>query len=283
MFIYVITNLITGKVYIGQHKGDNLKQYLQKKFWYSRNQKTGSSYLFNAMRKYDEPDQWSISPLFDGIETKVELDRLETLLIALYDTRNPEIGYNICKGGEGFTGEFTVEHRAKLSKAAKQSWNNDPQRKLVMSELKAGVPRPLDVRARISKGNTGKTHSIETRAKLRANRLIQADPRLGTRHTEDTKRQISVAKKGLPSTFLGKNHTYEAKKKNRQAHILDLTGQQFGNILSVELFESSSHASWRVRCLVCAAEGVVTRSSRVVQGKSRFARAHRHIEQISTI
>jgi hypothetical protein len=114
MFIYVITNSVTGKIYIGQHKGANLMQYLQKKFWHSRNQKTGSSYLFNAMRKYPEYKDWSIEPLME-FNTKPELDLWETRLIALFNTRNPEVGYNICKGGEGFTGKHTEEWKRNHS------------------------------------------------------------------------------------------------------------------------------------------------------------------------
>ncbi len=125
MFIYVITNNITGKVYIGQHSGANLQNYLQKKFYYSRTQKKGSSYLFNAMRKHPDYHDWSISPLFEGIKTREELNRLEQLLIALYDTRNPEVGYNICRGGEGFTGNHSETARKKMS-AASLAWHSNP-------------------------------------------------------------------------------------------------------------------------------------------------------------
>jgi hypothetical protein len=126
MFIYVITNSVTGKIYIGQHKGNNLKKYLQMKlsqavYELKRKGKGGSSHLFNSMRKHPK-EVWSIAPLFEGITTREELNRLEILLIALYDTRNPDIGYNICKGGEGFTGEFTAEHRRKMRENASRYW-----------------------------------------------------------------------------------------------------------------------------------------------------------------
>lgn len=107
MYIYVIRNSATGKVYIGQHKGSNLKQYLQKKFYAAIKGLGGKSYLYASMRKHPK-EVWSIEPLMEA-DTKEKLDRLERLLIALYDTRNPEVGYNICKGGEGFTGTHTEE------------------------------------------------------------------------------------------------------------------------------------------------------------------------------
>jgi len=42
MFIYLIVNHTTGKYYVGQHKGDNLKKYLQRKFSEARHDR-GSS------------------------------------------------------------------------------------------------------------------------------------------------------------------------------------------------------------------------------------------------
>jgi hypothetical protein len=282
MFIYVIKNSATGKIYIGQHKGNNLKKYLQMKlsqavYELKRKGKGGGSHLFASMRKHPK-DVWSIEPLFEGIETKAELDRLERLAIALYDTRNPDVGYNICKGGEGFTGKHSPEAKTKMSIQAKKAWANDPQRKLNQSLLRTGVPRPLEVRAKISKSNMGKVATQETKEKIRANRLLQADPRLGTTHSEDSKRKMSEANRGKPSHMRGKQHTEESNKKNRQAHIKALDGCQFGNMLVLSLAGTvATHAYWSVRCTVCNEEGVVTRTSRVLSSQSRFARKHRHI------
>jgi len=117
MYIYVIRNSVTGKVYIGQHKGDNLKKYLQTKLSDASRFRGGQSRLYASMRKHPK-EVWSIEPLME-LETKEELDRLEALLIALYDTRNPEVGYNICKGGEGFTGKHTEEAKRKCAEAGK--------------------------------------------------------------------------------------------------------------------------------------------------------------------
>lgn len=113
MYIYVITNNTTGKIYIGQHKGTNLRKYLQTKLSDASKHRGGQSLLYNSMRKHPK-DVWSIEPLME-LETKAELDRWERLLIALYDTRNTEVGYNICRGGEGFSGKHTDEWRKNHS------------------------------------------------------------------------------------------------------------------------------------------------------------------------
>jgi len=126
MYVYVIRNSATGKVYIGQHKGTDLRKYLQIKFGQARYElkrkgKGGGSHLFASMRKHPK-EVWSIEPLIEGIETRENLDRLERLLIALYDTQNPEIGYNICRGGEGFTGPHSPVAKAKVTAALKERW-----------------------------------------------------------------------------------------------------------------------------------------------------------------
>lgn len=120
MYVYVIRNSATGKVYIGQHKGNNLRKYLQTKLSQAKH-RNGTSHLFASMRKHPH-EVWSIEPLAEGIETKADLDRLERLYIALFDTRNPEIGYNICRGGEGFTGPHSQQAKAKVTVALKERW-----------------------------------------------------------------------------------------------------------------------------------------------------------------
>ena len=155
MFIYVITNTVTGKVYIGQHKGNNLRKYLQTKLSDASKHRGGQSRLYNSMRKHPR-EVWSIEPLME-VETKAELDRLERLLIALYDTRNPEIGYNICKGGEGFTGPHSEEARIKIGKS--QIGKPKPW---AMGNKNSSKKRSPEVCKALSE----RRHSEETKAKL---------------------------------------------------------------------------------------------------------------------
>jgi hypothetical protein len=140
MFIYVITNSATGKIYIGQHKRNNLKKYLQTKLSDAAKLRGGQSRLYNSMRKHPK-EVWSIEPLME-VETKAELDRLETLLIALYDTRNPEVGYNICKGGEGVTGKHTTETCSKMSAAMKRVWSDLDYKVKTTASLRRAMSTP---------------------------------------------------------------------------------------------------------------------------------------------
>ena len=154
MFIYVIRNSVTGKVYIGQHKGNSLKKYLQDKLSHAQKFK-GRSILFNSMQKHPK-EVWSIEPLME-VETKEELDRLEKLFITLYDTRNPEVGYNICKGGEGFTGPHSEEARIKIGKS--QIGGSKPWAIGNKNSSKKRSPE-------VCKALSERRHSEETKAKI---------------------------------------------------------------------------------------------------------------------
>jgi len=119
MFIYLIVNHITGKYYVGQHKGADLKKYLRYKFSDARSYK-GSSHLFNSMKKHPLPCDWSIHALLSDVQTKAELDRYEKEFIEFLRSRDPEYGYNICLGGEGSAGfKHTEQWKQWMSRNAK--------------------------------------------------------------------------------------------------------------------------------------------------------------------
>ena len=119
MFIYLIVNHITGKYYVGQHKGNNLKKYLQDKFAAAKRKTSGNSHLFNSMRKYTDHSAWSIHALLSDVQTRPELDAYEKDFIAFLKSQDPEYGYNICRGGEGFTGPHTEQWKRNQSQKLK--------------------------------------------------------------------------------------------------------------------------------------------------------------------
>jgi hypothetical protein len=116
MFIYLIVNRVTGKYYVGQHKGNNLKKYLQTKLSDASHNRGGASRLFNSMRKHPK-EVWSIHALLPDVQTRPELDAYERDFIAFLKSQDPEYGYNICRGGEGFSGPHTNEWKSKMREA----------------------------------------------------------------------------------------------------------------------------------------------------------------------
>ena len=140
MFIYVIVCSETLKLYVGQHKQNDLGKYLSKKFWDARHATTKRSHLYNAMRKHPRAS-WSIHPLVFGVETRAELDVLEKHFIRVLKTQHPDVGYNICAGGEGFTGPHSASAKRKISRAM-TAYVKTPEHIRNSAQARTGISTP---------------------------------------------------------------------------------------------------------------------------------------------
>ena len=95
-YVYRITNLVTGKVYIGQSR-DPLKRWSE--HVHAASGDTGLTYIHRALRKYG-PDNFGFEVLsYHG--TQAEVDEAEVKQIAEHDSMNHERGYNLQPGGRG--------------------------------------------------------------------------------------------------------------------------------------------------------------------------------------
>jgi group I intron endonuclease len=166
MLIYLITNNINGKQYVGQTSQSFDKRWKRhlKPFRHRRN-----SYLYNAICKYGV-NNFSKDILVE-VSTKQEMDFYEIALIRALDLRNPDVGYNLTDGGGGMLG-------FKLSKATKRRMSkhvkSDEHRKnLSISKM----------------GNTarlGMKHSEETKRKMSA-------AAMGRKFSKEHKHNLSLA------------------------------------------------------------------------------------------
>lgn len=187
-----------------------MNAYLRRKIWSAQTGRySGHSHLFYAMQKYPST-VWSIHSLFEG-NSDEEISEHEILLIKSLAARRPEVGYNICAGGEGHRASPSEETRAKLSILAKTNLAFIAARQNYIFSQK-GIARPVHVVEALREANLGKKHSRETIEKLQAARLAQPEPHLGKHHSEETKKRISEAKKGKPGPRLGA-HLSEATRK----------------------------------------------------------------------
>lgn len=118
MFVYVIVNSEALKIYIGQHKGQNLQKYLQQKISHAKHGESERSHLYRALLKYPQTT-WSIHPLISDLQTREECDYWEKVLIKALKAQHPDVGYNITRGGEGFTGPHTEQYKAKMRRIMK--------------------------------------------------------------------------------------------------------------------------------------------------------------------
>ena len=93
--VYIHTNKINGKKYVGQTKhGDNPKE---KRWKYGDGYKS-CTYFYNAILKYGW-NNFEHEIVVKNL-TKDEAYSMEQKLISELDTRNPNVGYNIRIGGE---------------------------------------------------------------------------------------------------------------------------------------------------------------------------------------
>lgn len=132
--IYLITNKINGKIYIGQSV-DIYRRYAQHlragqpEKYANRGERDLNTPIHLAMQKYGI-ENFSLSVLEEC--SKEELNDKERYWISVYDSCNKNIGYNISQGGQdkvGAKGEF--HSQAKLT----QKEVNDIKDKLKNTSL----------------------------------------------------------------------------------------------------------------------------------------------------
>ena len=94
MIIYKTTNLVNGKIYIGQDKNNNPNYY-------------GSGlHLKKAIKKYGK-ENFS-KEILDECSDEIHMNEREVYWISHFNSRNPNIGYNISEGGK--EGDRSIGH-----------------------------------------------------------------------------------------------------------------------------------------------------------------------------
>jgi len=147
MFLYVITNRVNGKQYVG------ITTDVEKR-WRKHRSGHGSKLVRHAIQKYGR-DNFDFEVWYSGDEDWIKM--MEYRAIVMLDTRTPH-GYNLTLGGEGSLG-------CKPGTGTRQK----------MSVAHRGRRHSLDTRQRLSavrKGRTpwncGRHHLPETRRKISA-------------------------------------------------------------------------------------------------------------------
>lgn len=111
-YIYLTTNLINGKIYVGKKKSE---KFLNERY-------LGSGLIIhNAINKYGK-DNFKVE-LLKWCNSEEELNYEEIKYIAKFNARDPDIGYNILKGGNG--GSITANH----------IWINNGESEILVNEL----------------------------------------------------------------------------------------------------------------------------------------------------
>lgn len=177
MFVYVVTNKVNGKRYVGQHSGEDLNKYWRNCVIHALNNRHGKNrLLYRAVRKYG-PDSFKIAPLV-VVSSKWEMDRYEIGMIAVWDLCNPEKGYNLAAGGQGTLGyKFSDEQLKRLSDSHKGIKQSD-ETKIKRSQSLIGQRRSEETKQRMSKAQMGNK------------------ARLGDSKSEEERQKLSQSLKG---------------------------------------------------------------------------------------
>jgi len=167
--IYVITNTVNGKQYVGQTIKTITQRWSEHCSQASAPRRARTA-LPAAIRKYGA-DVFTIEAIYELIATSMQpdLDAAEAIFIELFQTMAPD-GYNLVHGGRG--GARSAEAREHMS-LAKQNQSQE-------------------TRAKISANRRGKIHSPDARARMSASQRRRFE-RDGV--SSATRQRLSVASK----------------------------------------------------------------------------------------
>lgn len=126
--IYKITNLIDGKVYIGQ-----TVNYNKRKKRHLSSLKNGNHHNEHLQRAFDKHGEDSFKIELIKKCNIEELDKLERYYIKELDACNHDKGYNMMYGGQRYR-NFTKEVRLKMSEAGKgRKFTNEHKKKISLA------------------------------------------------------------------------------------------------------------------------------------------------------
>ena len=185
MIVYLITNLVSGKQYVGKTL-QTLKQR-----WDKHNVNDNCPAMAAAIKKYSR-DLFKVETLHI-CETKEEMDFVEMFYISLLSTKAPN-GYNLTDGGDGNVGYVHSEEiRKKIREKAKGR---------VVSE---------ETRRKMSTAHKGQRRSEEQRRNISLSKMGNKST-LGRKMPEDTKRKIAFSNTGKSRPYMiARNKTPEMR------------------------------------------------------------------------
>lgn len=162
--VYKHTCIHNNKIYIGI-----TLQKPEKRWKKGRNYKA-NKYFLNAIEKYGWENGFTHEILFEKLSKK-EAEEKEIELIALYNSTDKKMGYNISNGGFS-VGRHSKETKQKLSKAHKGKKLSESQKEKISIALKGnqyakGKKLSKEHKNKLLMANTGRIHSEMERQKIK--------------------------------------------------------------------------------------------------------------------
>lgn len=142
-YIYMVKNLVNGKIYFGITVNDFQRRYDGNIAKYTHN-----DHLRNSINTYGI-ENFEINEEFDVAYTEDDLWDLEDMYICLYNTLDEHYGYNKKRSGSKYkgSGKFNDESKHRVSDGLKEKWKDEEfKRKMCNSrkqQYKQGRINPM--------------------------------------------------------------------------------------------------------------------------------------------
>ena len=219
--IYKITNLLSGKAYIGQSV-DIRKRFIHHTS--NDNKQRMKMAISKAIHKYGK-DNFKFEIIKEC--TRLELNKYESFFVERHNTLSPN-GYNLRQGGDARIGMYSDEARENMSNARK------------------GMKLSDSARANIARASTGRLHTEETKLKM-------SKARTGEKMTDEARKKMSESAKRKPPPSLktrqklslankGKTRTDNAKPVMRSDGVVFLSASEASRALGLKHARSVSNA-----------------------------------------
>ena len=186
-YVYLTTNLVNQKKYIGQHKSS----VFDKKY------KGTGKLIKQAISKYGWENFETI--ILEECETPEELNEAEKRIIKEYNAVYSDDYYNIAYGGiNSMAHPLSEEEKIQRGRVSKEVWQRTEYREkmsTILHELQADGKSWM----------VGKHHSEETKRKMSESRSGEKHPMYGKKHSEESRRKMSdsAKKREHPPTSIG--------------------------------------------------------------------------------
>lgn len=146
-YVYKITNLVNGKIYVGKHSTNSLEDGYM-----------GSGVVLKqAYQKYGLEN--FNKEVIDYYTNEVELNQGEIYWIGQFNSTDPNVGYNLTYGGDGGAAHkghiHSIEAKRKMSETKKGKHHSEETRRK-MSEVQKGKHLSEEHRRKMSEACKGK-------------------------------------------------------------------------------------------------------------------------------
>lgn len=258
-YIYKITNLVNGKIYIGQHsKNDNSLNKLDESYWAS------GIKINNAFKKYGY-NNFS-REILCWCESYEELNNKEIFYIKEFNSTNNDIGYNIAEGGnnggnliKGYSEEELILHYKKISDGNIRAWKNENIRNTYIQSFskrgqswknkiskaltgRKGTPLSEETKQKLREINLGNKHGLGNKSRTGYKNSEEMNNKISESlkkviHTDEWNKKVSNALKGKPKS---ENHKKALRKPKPKYYFL----KPDGSIVIMDSGNGVRHKDW---------------------------------------